>query len=158
MPIVYVVLFPLLCRHFRLAQRPSTTYPSIYYLPIGFPLQGQNISASHKKHMIFPAEKNDTDPVSGYLHTKIWVIFWNNSCYVGRKLAEGVGFEPTGRVNAQRFSRPPLSAAQPSLRVNNSIELRAKSLEIIPNLRPKPSTQFRTFNYTIRALNFHYEL
>lgn len=31
-------------------------------------------------------------------------------------MAEGVGFEPTGRVNAQRFSRPPLSAAQPSLR------------------------------------------
>jgi hypothetical protein len=32
-------------------------------------------------------------------------------------VAEGVGFEPTGRLHAQRFSRPPLSAAQPSLRV-----------------------------------------
>ena len=35
-------------------------------------------------------------------------------------MAEGVGFEPTGRVNAQRFSRPPLSAAQPSLRLTYS--------------------------------------
>ena len=32
-------------------------------------------------------------------------------------MAEGVGFEPTGRLHAQRFSRPPLSAAQPSLRL-----------------------------------------
>lgn len=31
-------------------------------------------------------------------------------------MAEGVGFEPTGHLHAQRFSRPPLSAAQPSLR------------------------------------------
>ena len=31
-------------------------------------------------------------------------------------VAEGVGFEPTDRVNGQRFSRPPLSATQPSLR------------------------------------------
>ena len=36
------------------------------------------------------------------------------------KVAEGVGFEPTGRVNAQRFSRPPLSATQPSLRFNSA--------------------------------------
>ena len=36
-------------------------------------------------------------------------------------MAEGVGFEPTGRVNAQRFSRPPLSATQPSLRIESAI-------------------------------------
>ena len=33
-------------------------------------------------------------------------------------LAEGVGFEPTVRVNAQRFSRPPRSTAPASLRKN----------------------------------------
>ena len=30
-------------------------------------------------------------------------------------VAEEEGFEPPGRVNAQRFSRPPLSTAQPFL-------------------------------------------
>ena len=41
-------------------------------------------------------------------------------------MAEGVGFEPTGHLHAQRFSRPPLSAAQPSLRMittNPNIEI-----------------------------------
>ncbi len=31
-------------------------------------------------------------------------------------MAEEEGFEPPGRVNAQRFSRPPLSTTQPLLR------------------------------------------
>ena len=31
-------------------------------------------------------------------------------------LAEGVGFEPTDRVNGRRFSRPVLSTTQPPLR------------------------------------------
>ena len=32
------------------------------------------------------------------------------------KLAEGVGFEPTGDSRRRRFSRPVLSTAQPPLR------------------------------------------
>lgn len=31
-------------------------------------------------------------------------------------MAEGVGFEPTGRLHAQRFSRPPRSTALAPLR------------------------------------------
>src|ERR1044072_7902810 len=34
----------------------------------------------------------------------------------GGGAAEGVGFDPTGPVKGQRFSRPPLSTAQPPLR------------------------------------------
>lgn len=32
-----------------------------------------------------------------------------------RRVAEGVGFEPTVRLHAQRFSRPPRSTAPASL-------------------------------------------
>jgi hypothetical protein len=35
-------------------------------------------------------------------------------------LAERVGFEPTEGINPQRFSRPPLSTAQPPLRIDDS--------------------------------------
>jgi len=36
------------------------------------------------------------------------------------KLAEGVGFEPTVRLHAQRFSRPPRSTTPASLRTRSS--------------------------------------
>ena len=82
-------------------------------------------------------------------------------------MAEGVGFEPTGRVNAQRFSRPPLSATQPSLRLESAMswELRAQTTALhlkngvfisllsaknhhlikeLPHVRPPPNAVKRT--------------
>ena len=66
------------------------------------------------------------------------------------KMAEGVGFEPTGRVNAQRFSRPPLSAAQPSLRMittNPNIEI------LNPKQSPNSNVQQGPAGHTPRLRN-----
>ena len=37
--------------------------------------------------------------------------------HLSKYLAEAVGFEPTGRSHAQRFSRPPHSTTLPNLRL-----------------------------------------
>ncbi|GEM_PF-4234653 len=73
----------------------------------------------------------------GLSHTWITYILVNKTLKTFKKLCEvlrinkkteGVGFEPTGRVNAQRFSRPPLSAAQPSLRIERVNTTRSLSV------------------------------
>ncbi len=60
-------------------------------------------------------------------------------------MAEGVGFEPTGRLHAQRFSRPPLSAAQPSLRELIILNIfisnvnRYQRTRLLPQVSPPPN-------------------
>ncbi len=47
-----------------------------------------------------------------------FVLIQKNPCKEGgftKFMAEGEGFEPPERANAQRFSRPPLSTTQPPL-------------------------------------------
>ena len=44
----------------------------------------------------------------------------------GEELAEGEGFEPPVPFQAQRFSRPPVSTAHPSLRGEDLFDCKAK--------------------------------